>query len=317
MKFPILGVVKESLDLVRSNLGKAFLSFLFYILGPVLILFIVGILGALSSGGSLDTEAIQAGDYSSVASPIVLLLILPAFFLIVMVITHVFNSWVVVGATGHGRARIPGAGEAFKRSAINALKFILVAIPLGIATLLVFLLTAWLGLSSGLLDTSQEQSQTAAYLTTITPSVILVVVQSLIFSVFSANFTYTALGSTAEGVEHPHTLDFAVVLMVLYGIAVLVPLLVALTGIDILLIVVQLIVSFWSTFAVAVAHGVRYRACSDDHGESVLAEHLPSYNLPPAEVVDDAPNEVSNQSELEPAEQSVPEKPLGNSDSVR
>ena len=89
----------------------------------------------------------------------------------------------------------------------------------------------------------------------------MVIVSSAIYSSFSANLTQTALHSTQEGLEHPHTTDFAIVLILLYAVYLVPVTIVALTGSDALTYLLGGVFGLHLMTTVPVAHGLRFRIC--------------------------------------------------------
>ncbi len=126
------------------------------------------------------------------------------------------------------------------------------------------------GLAPSFSDQVAITDVTESILTTLTSSIIMVVVSCIVYSVFSANLTQTALRSNAEGLEHPHNVDFAIVLVLLYAIYLVPTVVAALTGSVVLTYIVSLVFVLHLMFTVPVAHGLRYRICVTEKSEDVF-----------------------------------------------
>jgi hypothetical protein len=264
-KFPIIPVFKGAL-LAPFTKPLEILKSLLLFIGAA---FLSGIAVAIFAGVSGEDYLVQMQQQLAARQlPEGSGGLLFVFFLSLMIVSlaaaHIFNYWVRFGAFGHDEAKFASFGEAFSASFVNMLKFIFIVIILGLVNLLVVFLMTTVGLgpdatvqSTGnimqdMLNASVDQFATAAITT---------VLACLVYSLFSANLTQTALKSDAEGMEHPHTIDFAVVLMLLYALILIPSTLAAMIGSGTLYIIMQFVLGLYITLCIPVAHGIRYRIC--------------------------------------------------------
>ena len=210
-------------------------------------------------------ELISSGDFAAMAGlePFAL-----GYFLLIAitiaVMVHVFNYWVRLAAFGAEGAKFPSLKKAAQAAFINTLKFLLIGLLIVlVSTVLTFVLNAL-----GLAPSFGDQMQTAAegdavrqvkesFLSTLGTTVI----SCFVYSLFSANLTQTAVGDDQEGLEHPHTVDFAVVLIILYAFVIIPTLIAAFLSSTVLLAIVQSGFGAYVLFTVPAAHGLRYRIC--------------------------------------------------------
>ncbi|MBV1889110.1 MAG: hypothetical protein KUG67_02580, partial [Proteobacteria bacterium] len=132
-----------------------------------------------------------------------------------------------------------------------------------VAFVLNFVLSSF-GLATSVMEQAAITDLTDQYLTGFSFNIIAVVVTCFIYSAFSANLTQTAIGNEQEALENPHTVDFAVVLLLVYAALVVPMILAAITGSDALFMTVQYALGLLIMLAVPAAHGLRYRVCTDE-----------------------------------------------------
>ena len=243
-------------------IGLMILVALFAILATVGVALMVGV----DKQNLQNMEALfQAGDFSMLLglSGIAFASLLGAL-IFVGVLTHIFNHWVRLVTFGPEGAKFASFKAALGATAVNGVKFFLILILTSLISLVVTFVLGQLGLSPSLSEQMAasetaniaEQSASASL-----SSIIMAIVSCLVYSVFSANLTQTALGSDKEGLDHPHTVDFAIVLFLIYLVVLLPSIAVAYAGLSTLLIVIQFVLGFYVLFAAAAAHGLRYNLC--------------------------------------------------------
>lgn len=185
-------------------------------------------------------------------------------FLVIGTIAFIFNHWVRLAAFGPEGAKFETNKAALSAAAVNAIKFLVIGILIVLISLVVTFVLNLLGLSPSFSEQlaaaetvdMAEQTASGAFST-----LVMTVVSCLVYSACSPNLTQTAIGADHEGLEHPHNIDFAIVLFLIYA-AVLVPsLLAAYAGLSGVVFTVQLILGIYVVFSAAAAHGLRYRIC--------------------------------------------------------
>jgi len=186
-------------------------------------------------------------------------------FLLLGVSAYIFNYWVRYATFGPDGVAFESFGAALSAAAVNGLKFILIFILIGLVSFVINFVLSSFGLSKGIMEQAAITDMTDQYLAGFTFNIIAVVVTCFVYSAFSANLTQTAIGSDNEGMEHPHTIDFAVVLLLVYSTLVIPLVLTAFTGSDGLFMAVQYTLGFLIFFAIPAAHGLRYRICRDEN----------------------------------------------------
>ncbi|WCL53138.1 hypothetical protein [Gimibacter soli] len=188
-----------------------------------------------------------------------------------MSMSAAFNYWVRLAAFGTGRAFPGSVGKFLSAALVNFVKFILIVIIIGIITLVITAGLSMMGLGGERLQpTAEDISSVEGFLAFLSASftlgqmtlqVISILVACFVYSFFSANLTGTALGDDREGLEHPHTVDFAVALM-LIELVVIIPIFALIAvGLPLVSIVLNVVLAFPMMAAIAIAHGVRYRMC--------------------------------------------------------
>ena len=265
-RFPTINVFKAALAAPLSKPLEILKSLLVFIGAAALS----GLLFALAGAGfgRLDVMAeiqqqLAAGQVPEGAGALFLI------FLLCMVVfglaaSYIFNYWVRFGAFGHANARFDSFGDAFSASFVNMLKFIFIILIIGLVNLLVMFVMTSLGFGPDLLaeptgDVMQATLDNA--ISSFGTSVVTTVIACVVYSLFSANLTQTALRSDEEGMEHPHTIDFSIVLILLYAVVLIPGTIAALSGSIVLYGVSQLVLGLYIGLCVPVAHGIRYRVC--------------------------------------------------------
>lgn len=264
-QLPILQIVRHSLSLPFES-PKPFLKAMGILFGIV----IAGVvLLALSGGGALLEQVMvtaDGGQPSSMAegSGLAALLFLVLLLMVLMAFSHIFNVGVRAGASGPEGADFPSFGDAAKAAGVNSLKFFFIAILLVIVSLVVVAVLNLLGLAPELaeqLAAANQDDLSAVTKAGLMNNMIVTLVSCVIYSLFSANLTQTAMGSEVEGLSHPHTVDFAIVLVLLYAVLLIPVTLAGLMGSAVLMHTLNIVLGVITALAIGVAHGVRYRIC--------------------------------------------------------
>ena len=228
----------------------------------------VPILYAVSQGINLEiieqmTQPENAELATEYAVPLLLVYLLGAA-LLGPALAYTFNLWVRFGAYGPDSMGFPSVGNAISATLINMFKFFFILLLLGIALVVAFFVLSATGLAPGLNELAELSSKddlAAITLANLLPSVIYLIIICVVYSVFSANLTRTALQSVQEGLEHPHTIDFAIVLFLLYLVVFVPVTLLSLLNAFWLSTVINYTLGLYIGFSIAVAHGLRYRYC--------------------------------------------------------
>lgn len=269
-KFPVINVTTAALKVPLDsplNILKGFGLFLLSAVIGALVLVLFLLVGNINPETlSSMPDMLETGDYSALVgagfSLFFGMLILVA--IVGLALAHIFNYWVRLSAFGEEDAAFETKGDALKAAFINMVKFILIAILIGLVSAVVqFVLS-----SVGLTDSFSEQMAKATagdmagqlrggLLSTFTS----MIVSCLIYSLFSANLTQTAVGNEREGLEHPHTVDFAIVLLLLYSVLMVPVILTGLAGWLFIMAGFQYVLGLYIMFAVPAAHGLRYNLC--------------------------------------------------------
>ncbi|GHF25924.1 hypothetical protein GCM10017044_20960 [Kordiimonas sediminis] len=264
MSFSIMNTVNQTVGITLQNIGRIFVVLLIVVVAFFLISLVgFGLSGALSVVSSI------LGFVIGLITVLVILAIMGAWF----------NYWVRVGALGADAAR-QGVSDMFKAGLVNGIKMILIGLLLALGVGLIFAALGMLGytptggpeIDLEALDGKsaleimtilvEQQSAQSLTLSAVALNLVSTAVVCLIYSLFSANLTHTALGDSSEGFEHAHTADFAVALIIIY-MALLIPsYLAAAVGSVYLAFIVQIGIGVPVSAAIAMAHGVRYRLCT-------------------------------------------------------
>ncbi|SDD55437.1 MULTISPECIES: hypothetical protein [Kordiimonas] len=280
-QIPILAIVKQSLAMPFSRpleifkaLGLFAAAFLFMSLLIAVAMIVSGdpaLFQELGQGGGEPTEATIEGMAE------LMLGLAPALLLglavMLMVAAHVFNFWVRAGAFGVENAKFETFGKALSAAGINALKFFALSLLLGVASFVAFFVLQALGLSVGFakqMELAMSNDIAAATKAGLMNQIVMTVVTCGIYSWVSANLTQTAVGEDREGLQHPHVMDFGIVLFLLYVIVLVPQVLLSLTGNPLLMTVVYWPMLLFITLAIGVAHGIRYRICMAENEQKVF-----------------------------------------------
>ncbi|MCJ9430242.1 hypothetical protein [Kordiimonas marina] len=270
-KFPILAVTKEALALpfkypmeMAKTLGLMIAGVFGVSILMAILVAIMGGAGMMGSGGTM-MQQMEQGNFSGMGGMIliVFIVLLGVFWLI----AYVFNYWVRLGAYGHDRAALRPLSKAWGAAGVTMVKMFLITILLVLVTLVVWYVLHLMGLVPSLADQMRmgaEGDMAHAARGGLATNIITTVITCVVYSIFSANLTQTALGSDKEGFEHPHTIDFAVVLMLLYAIVLIPMTLAEMSGSIVMLMLVVYVLEFYVMLAIATAHGLRYRICVAD-----------------------------------------------------
>ena len=264
-KFPTINVFKAALAAPLSKpleILKALLIFIGAIIVSGLLFAVVGAGFGLEAMNALQQQ-LAAGQIPAGTGTLFIV------FLLCMVVfglaaAYIFNYWVRFGAFGHANARFDSFGDALSASFVNMIKFVFIIIIIGLVNLLVMFVMASIGLGPDLTAEPTGDVMQAALDTSISSfgtSVVTTVIACFVYSLFSANLTQTALRSDEEGMEHPHTIDFAIVLILLYAVVLIPGILAAFTGSIVLYFIVQFVLGLYISLCIPVAHGIRYRVC--------------------------------------------------------
>ncbi|WP_417463433.1 hypothetical protein [Kordiimonas sp.] len=265
-RLPILDIVKQSFALPFSRPVEFFKTIGLFV-GVGILAVIAAMIVGMASGLSPEVmmtiqERVANGDLSAFAAMIPALLVMVVF--IMMAAAYIFNFWVRAGAFGFEHARITPFGSAMSAAFVNGLKFVLIAILLGIVSFVVISILSTLGLTSSFSEqmaSALGDDLAAATRAGMLNQIVSLVVGSIIYSLFSANLTQTAMRTDDEGLTHPHTVDFAVVLILIYLVLLVPVTLAGLMGSMLLSTVFNLVLGIFISFAIGVAHGIRYRLC--------------------------------------------------------
>lgn len=265
-QIPILEIVKQSLTLPFSQPVEMFKALGLIVLS---LLIAIGVMMLAGMVGVVDVEALrnveQAIENGQVGGLIGLLpVMLIAMLIVVTAFAYIFNFWVRAGAFGPENAKIRPMGKAFSAASVNMLKFIFIGIILVIAAVVVMGVLSMLGLSGGFGDQMQaaaSQDIAAATRAGLMNQIVMTIISCIVYSLFSANLTQTAVGSDREGLKHPHNVDFAIVLFLLYAVLLVPTVLAGLIGSMALMQTLNIVLGLYITFSIGIAHGIRYRIC--------------------------------------------------------
>jgi len=278
-KFPILAVVKEALALPIKHPAEMAKTFGLLVAGVFGVSILVGVLGGIlgatgmMSSGENMVQQMEQGNFARMGGMLLLGLIM--VIAIFWIVAYVFNYWVRLGAYGHDGAALRPLGKAWGAAGVNMVKMFLITILLALVTLVVWYVLHLFGLVPSLMDQMRmgaEGDISHAARGGLASNIVTTIITCVVYSVFSANLTQTALASDKEGFDHPHTIDFAVVLMLLYAIVLIPMTLAGMSGSMALLMLVVYVVEFYVMLAIATAHGLRYRICVADMPDAPEAQ---------------------------------------------
>ncbi len=254
-KFPTIAMVQQAAVQVlffKKGLGLT-VGYL------IAIAAIIVLLVMMATGGDLQIlESAFSGDDSNGTVPVpdgFGLMFFIAFIGMVLGYAWIFNMWIRFGAFGASGAFFHPVGAGLKAAGVTALKLFFIGILLIIVGSVAVLILA----AIGIIDLNAAQQAVQPTLTSaLTLNLVTLAVISGVYSMFSSNLTYTALGSDSEEVGPPHLLEFAVVLFILDALLVI-PLVVLQIYAPVWTTTTyQLIGGIWITAAIPLAHGVRY-----------------------------------------------------------
>lgn len=255
IKLPIVAMVKQAFAQVISfKLGFGItVAYLLAVSAFVVAFVTVGLgldlaaLQEMANGNQPEIENVSA-DFFGSSFLIILLAMLFGY-------AWIFNMWIRFGAFGREGAFFPTTGESVQAALVTALKLFLIGVVLGLVVLTAFAILAMVGLVS-LDPATAAEGQTLV--SAITSNLIFLAVISGIYSLFSSNLTQTAIGSSKEEIGPPSVADFAIVLFLINAIFII-PLLVVQELLPVVVVLIlQLLGSIWTTSAVPLAHGLRY-----------------------------------------------------------
>ncbi len=254
--FPTIAVFKEAISLPLQFPKEVVKSFGLIALGLLASL----ILGMI--GGFIGNQILAA--------------ILPMIIVILMlgIFIHIFNRWVRIAGLGIERVEFSSLGDAVKAAAINAVKFFLIGVLIGIATYVLSAVATFLGVVAPIEadmsiftdPSSMTMSQFLNFMMVgATSNITFTILQTMlacgIYSVFSSNLTNTALAADYEALTHPHNVDFGIVLFLVYLVFLVPSTLAAVMGFSYVWLALYVVLGFFIMFAVPAAHGVRFRCC--------------------------------------------------------
>ena len=268
-KFPTVTVFKAALAAPVSKPVSLVKTILIIVVSAVVPLFY-----AFSQGLTLEiVEQLSDPSNTDLAAEYALPLLASYLLAAVTVgpaLAYTFNYWVRFGAFGPDRTGFASVGNAVSATLINMLKFFLIILLLGLVVAVAFFVMAAIGIGPGLqevTDLSAEGDISSLTLATLLPSIIYLVIICVIYSLFSANLTRTALQSDREGLEHPHTVDFAIVLFLLYLVVFIPVTIISLLNAFTIATIINYTLGLYIGFSIAVAHGLRYRLCIPEEEE--------------------------------------------------
>lgn len=276
-KLPIIQIVRNAVTMPFSApvpflkaLGLLFAAIAFMVVAIALTVdaTMMQAFQEIAQQGAGNAEAMA----EHIGSMMKLMLLIPVFgILLLMATSHLFNVGVRVGAYGKEGARFGSVGEALGAAGVNSLKFFFIFLLLALISFVIISVFAVLGIGPSF----QEQAAAGADLAastraTMLNNIVVVLVSCVIYSLFSANLTQTALRSDSEGMSHPHTVDFAIVLVLLYAVTMVPVTLAGLAGSMVLMQSLNVVLGLLVAIAVGVAHGIRYRICMAENEQKVF-----------------------------------------------
>lgn len=266
-KLPIVAMVKQAFAQVTSfkvGLGIT-VAFLLAVSAFTVAIITLGLgldmaaLQEMANGGQPEMKNVSP-DFFGTSFLIILLAMLFGY-------AWIFNMWIRFGAFGKAGAFFPTAGESIQAALITALKLLLIGVVLGLVVLTAFVILAAVGLVS-LDPDAVADGQTLV--SAISSNLIFLAVVSGVYSLFSSNLTQTAIGSSREEIGPPSVADFAIVLFLINALFIIPILIVQEILPVVMVLILQLIGSIWTTSAVPLAHGLRY-----DWRRQAFADVLP------------------------------------------
>ncbi len=269
--FPTISIFKQAVQLPLNHVGAIFASIGMFFGATLVAVFFLGItmavIGFDAEGLQNLVENLQAGNFSGLGALLVGYFV--ALVVVLFITAHIFNYWVNLAVYGKEQARWSFSEGRFSAALINGLKLLLIGILIGLISVAVTFALSSIGLAPSFGEQMAITDVTESITSTFTSTIIMAIVSCVVYSIFSANLTQTALRSDAEGLEHPHNVDFAIVLVLLYALYLIPTVIAALTGSIALTYIVSLVFILHLMFTVPIAHGLRYKVCTDDRFEDV------------------------------------------------
>lgn len=283
--FPTIAIFREAVSLpfrhgtdILISLGLGVVAVVAAIIAAVIATLIGTFVFGMDTSGLVDLQQRMAnGNFSGLGA--IFLIVVVAVFTALIFFAHIFNYWVTLAAYGAANAKwsfSEGRGHA---AAANALKLLLISILITIINAVVIMFLSTLGLAPSFAEQMANTDVSDSLLSGATSNIIGIVVGAAVYSTFSANLTQTAVMSKGEGLEHPHVVDFAIVLVLLYAVYLVPTLLAALSGSDGLVYVVSFALTLHLMFTVPISHGLRFSFCTQAPTSSNPDSDGPSVNM--------------------------------------
>ncbi len=248
---------------ILKAVGLMVLALIGAAIASVLIFSLLGVDFSAMAGFE---QTMQSGNVEAISA--IGLALFPAIlvmgFLTMIAFAHIFNFWVRAGAFGFEGAKEPYEGK-LRAAVVNALKFLFITVMLVVVGLVVSSVFSMLGLAPTFgeqMEVGASGDLAAATRAGLLNQIISSLLSAGIYSYFSANLTRTALGSEKEGMQHPHTVDFSIVLLLLYAVLFVPVTIVGLLGLAAVSYLLNFTLGIYIMVAVGVAHGLRYRVCA-------------------------------------------------------
>jgi len=279
-KFPMIDVTKASLLLpfnspmnMAKAIGLLIVAAIIFVALVALGFFITGgetalVRPAFETGLTPEELGQRLGTLDGLGGAV-----LGMFFGLLVVgavSAHIFNYWVRFAAFGQEGARIEPFGKAVSAALANMMKFMLILFLIGLVSFVATTVLSGFGLTMGFQELGAITDVTEQNRAGFSTNVIVTVIACFVYSLFSANLTQTAIGSDEEALKHPHSVDFAVVLMLIYAVVLVPVVIVAFTGSTVLFYTVNYVLSIFVMFAIPAAHGLRYRICAKENVQQVF-----------------------------------------------
>ncbi|MCK0070558.1 hypothetical protein [Kordiimonas laminariae] len=262
--FPTIDVFKKAVGLPLAYPMEVLKSIGWMIAGfivAVAVFVVLMLVGGIDQAGLQElNEKLLASDIDAIGAIAFPLLI--AVLAMTIFFAHVFNRWVRLAALGVDRIAFESVGQAIVAAVVNMIKFLLVGVIIAIASFVAMFVFS----TVGLVDINDPNAAQGSGVF----SIVQVIISCVIYSLVSSNLTNTALGEDKEALNHPHTIDFAIVLILIYSIILVPTILMSYAGLLSLVWIVQLVLGIFVSFAVPAAHGIRFSYClmENDQAES-------------------------------------------------
>lgn len=270
--FPTISIFKQAVQLPLKHVGAIFASIGMFFGATLVAIVFLGITMVMAGfdPAALENFAqnLQSGDFTGLGSLIAGYFV--ALVVVLFIAAHIFNYWVNLAVYGKEQARWSFSDGRLSAALVNGLKLLLIGILIGLISVAVTFALSSIGLAPSFSEQMVITDVTESITSTFTSSIIMAVVSCIVYSIFSANLTQTALSSDAEGLEHPHNVDFAIVLVLLYALYLIPTVIAALTGSIVFTYIVSMVFVLHLMFTVPVAHGLRYRICVKEKSEDIF-----------------------------------------------